>query len=98
MQVPRTRAALVTFDDGASLNANVTITYTGLKIKGGLGNDFIENDAKNGIVTDGNGHDDVVLGGAGAKAALGTGTGDRVASGLATWGPMRQPVPPSAIR
>jgi len=34
-----------------------TITYTGLTIKGGSGNDVIENDAKNGIVTDGNGAD-----------------------------------------
>ena len=34
------------FDNGASLNANVTITYTGLTIKGGSGNDVIENDAK----------------------------------------------------
>ena len=90
--MPQTRAVLVTFVDGASLNPNITITYTGLKIKGGSGNDFIENDAKNGIVTDGNGIDHVFLGGAGAKAILGTGTGDRVASGLAPWGPMRQPV------
>jgi hypothetical protein len=66
------------FDDGVSLNANITITYTGLTIKGGLGNDFIDNDAKKGIVTDGNGHDQVILGGAGAKATLGTGNGDRV--------------------
>ena len=42
------------FVDGGSLSANVTITYTGLTIKGGSGNDIIENDAKNGIVTDGN--------------------------------------------
>jgi hypothetical protein len=68
------------FANGASLNANVTITYTGLTIKGGSGNDGIENDAKNGIVTDGNGNDSVVLGGAGAKATLGTGT-DRVTVG-----------------
>ena len=66
------------FDDGESLNANVTITYTGLTIKGGSGSDFIENDAKNGIVTDGNGTDTVVLGGAGAKATLGTGACDVV--------------------
>ena len=32
------------FDNGGSLNTNVTITYTGLEIKGGSGNDFIEND------------------------------------------------------
>jgi hypothetical protein len=41
------------FENGASLNANVTVTYTGLEIKGGSGVDFIENDAKNGIVIDG---------------------------------------------
>jgi hypothetical protein len=68
------------FDNGASLNANVTITYTGLTIKGGSGNDAIENDAKNGIVTDGNGNDAVVLAGAGVKATLGVGT-DRVTVG-----------------
>ena len=39
------------FENGGSLNPNITITYTGLKIKGGSGNDLIENDAKNGIVT-----------------------------------------------
>jgi len=69
------------FQDGFGLNSNITITYTGLKIEGGSGNDFIENDAKNGIVTDGNGTDAVALGGAGAKATLGTGTGDVVAVG-----------------
>jgi len=65
------------FANGASLNANITIIYTGLTIKGGSGNDSIENDAKKGIVTDGNGNDLVILGGAGAKATLGSGT-DRV--------------------
>ena len=74
------------FVDGASLNPNITITYTGLKIKGGSGNDLIENDAKNGIVTAGNGIDHVFLGGAGAKAILGSGTGDVVAVGLSTLG------------
>jgi hypothetical protein len=69
------------FRNGASLNTNITITYNGLTIKGGSGNDFIDNDAKNGIVHDGNGTDTVILGGAGAKATLGTGTGDRVAVG-----------------
>ena len=50
------------FLDGGKLNANVTITYTGLKIKGGSGNDIIENDAKNGIVTAGNSNgDDITL-------------------------------------
>ena len=72
------------FDNGGSLNSNITITYTGLTIEGGSGNnDFIENDAKNGIVTDGNGNDDeVILGGGGAKAALGNGTGDMVVVGV----------------
>ena len=80
------------FRDGASLNANVTITYTGLTIKGGLGAEsFIENDAKNGIVTDGNGHDVVVLGGAGAKAVLGTGSGDRVSVGVSNLGTNEAP-------
>jgi hypothetical protein len=70
------------FLNGASLNANVTITYGGLTIKGGSGTDGIENDAKNGIVTDGNGSGDIViLGGAGAKATLGTGSGDQVSVG-----------------
>ena len=70
------------FQDGFGLNPNITITYTGLEIKGGAGRDFIENDAKNGIVTEGNGNlDDVSLGGAGAKATLGTGTGDLVVVG-----------------
>jgi hypothetical protein len=65
------------FQNGGSLDPNVTITYTGLTIKGGSGNDFIENDAKNGIVTVGNHFGDTVtLGGAGAKATLGTGSGD----------------------
>jgi hypothetical protein len=74
------------FDDGASLNANVTITYTGLTIKGGSGADIIENDAKKGIVTDGNGNDTVFLGGAGAKATLGTGTSDLVFVGVSELG------------
>jgi hypothetical protein len=66
----------------ASLNANVTITYTGLTIIGGSGTDGIENDAKNGIVTDGTANNDVViLGGAGAKAKLGTGSAIRFPSG-----------------
>jgi hypothetical protein len=64
------------FQNGGSLNANITITYTGLTIKGGSGNNFIENDAKNGIITDGNGNDHDTLGGAGAKLTLGTGSGD----------------------
>ena len=74
------------FENGGSLNANVTITYTGLTIKGGSGNDFIENDAKNGIVHDGNGVDTVTLGGAGAKATLGTGPNDNVYVGVSDLG------------
>jgi hypothetical protein len=77
------------FLNGASLNANVTITYTGLTIKGGSGQDFIENDAKKGIVTEGNGNGDVAtLGGAGAKAILGTGTSDLVQVGVSNLGPI----------
>jgi len=65
------------FQNGGSLNANVTITYTGLEIIGGSGSDKIENDAKNGVVIDGNGREDeVALGGAGAKAILGHGAFD----------------------
>jgi hypothetical protein len=81
------------FQNAESLNANVTITYTGLVIKGGSGEEsFIENDAKNGIVTLGNGFSDgVELAGAGAKATLGTGTGDRVAVGLSSLGTNDQP-------
>jgi hypothetical protein len=62
----------------ANLPVGETITYTGLTIKGGSGNDFIENDAKNGIVTDGNGTDTIILGEAGAKATLGHGAFDVV--------------------
>jgi hypothetical protein len=74
------------YEDGASFG-NVTVTYTGLTIKGGSGTDFIENDAKNGVVTDGNGSGDtVVLGGAGAKAILGTGPDDIVYVGTSDLG------------
>jgi hypothetical protein len=74
-----------TLVDGNRINA--TITYTGLTIKGGSGTDTIENDAKNGIVTDGNGNfDNVTLGGANAKATLGTGAHDAVAVGLSNLG------------
>jgi len=73
------------FANGASLNANATITYTGLKIEGGKGNDVIENDANKGIVTDGNGIDTVILGGAGATATVGTGT-DTVVVGVSGLG------------
>jgi hypothetical protein len=74
------------FDDGTDLNADITITYTGLTIKGGSGNDTIENDAQNGIVTAGNGIDTVTLGGASAQAALGNGTGDQVFVGVSHLG------------
>jgi hypothetical protein len=75
------------FQNGGSLNPSVTITYTGLTIKGGSGSDVIENDAKHGIVTDGNGNDvNVTLGGAGAKATLGTGLGDIAAVGMSRLG------------
>jgi hypothetical protein len=71
-----------TSSDGAYVvtlvNTDKTITYTGLTIKGGSGNDLIENDAKNGIVTDRNGTDTVILAGAGAKATLGHGAFDVV--------------------
>jgi hypothetical protein len=41
------------FENGGTLNANVTISYNHLEIKGGSGiGDHIENDAKKGIVTD----------------------------------------------
>jgi hypothetical protein len=69
-----------------SLNTNITITYNGLTIKGGSGNNFIDNDAKNGIVHDGNGTDTVILGGAGAKATLGPGAHDTVAVGSSDLG------------
>jgi hypothetical protein len=72
------------FDNGESLNANVTITYTGLTIKGGSGAGLIENDAKNGVVTHANG--EVFLGGAGAKATLGTDPGDIVRVGISALG------------
>jgi hypothetical protein len=72
---------------GATNTTAVSITYTGLTIKGGSGLDFIENDAKKGIVTDGNSNlDNVDLGGAGATAILGTGAGDQVTVGLSFLG------------
>jgi hypothetical protein len=75
------------FENGDSLNGNVTITYTGLTIKDGSGSDAIENDAKNGIVVVGNGFSDgVTLAGAGAKATLGNGAGDEVAVGTSHMG------------
>jgi hypothetical protein len=75
------------FANGRSLDPNVTITYTGLTIKGGSGHDTIGNDAKNGVVTAGNGNGDSVgLGGAGAKATLGTGSFDVVEVGFSFLG------------
>jgi hypothetical protein len=71
---------------GATNHSSGTISYTGLTIKGGLGSDTIENDAKNGIVTDGNGTDVVYLGGAGAKATLGTGSHDTAFVGFSQLG------------
>jgi hypothetical protein len=67
---------------------NFTITYTGLVIKGGSGSNFIENDAKNGLVRDGNANSDttVLLGGAGAKAFLGPGFNDNVFVGASDLG------------
>jgi len=82
-----TTGGAINFRNGESLNANVTITYTGLKIEGGSGSDLIENDARKGIVTDGNGPaDTVILGGAGAKAILGAGADDVVAVGVSDLG------------
>ena len=75
------------FANGRSLDPNVTITYTGLTIKGGSGHDTIGNDAKNGVVTAGNGNGDSVgLGGAGAKATLGTGSHDTAFVGFSQLG------------
>ncbi len=66
------------YDDGATPpNADVTITYTGLVIKGGSGTDTIENDANGGVVTVGNGHGDIIsLGGSNATATFGSGAND----------------------
>jgi hypothetical protein len=65
-------------------------------IKGGSGSNLIENDAKNGIVTDGNNSfDTVLLGGAGAKAILGTGSNDIVLVGVSDLG--TNEVPGSAL-
>ena len=75
------------FENGASLNPNVTITYTGLTIRGGSDTSIIENDAKNGVVNSGNGfNDQVILGGAGAKATMGFGGGDLARVGVSFMG------------
>jgi hypothetical protein len=77
------------FLNGASLNPNVTITYTGLVIKGGSGLslNFIENDAKHGVVIAGNGFgDQVILGASGATAILGTGPTDMAVVGSSNIG------------
>jgi hypothetical protein len=85
------------FRDGVSLNTNITITYTGLTIKGGSGLDLIENDAKHGIVTDGNhANDEVILGGAGRRPPWVTVPAIWFSSGKATLGPMRHRVARSA--
>jgi hypothetical protein len=71
------------FANGTILNPNVTITYDGLTVEGGSGSNYIENDANQGVITDGNGvTDEVILGGAGASATLGTGTGDMASVGI----------------
>jgi len=76
-----------TFLNGGSLNANVTVTYDGLTIKGGSGQDSIENDANNGVVIEQNHADDFVdLGGANASATLGTGAGDSATVGYSDLG------------
>jgi hypothetical protein len=63
--------------NGGTLAANNTITYTGLTIKGGSGQDQIENDANNGLVIDGNHNGDVIyLGGSGANATFANGAND----------------------
>ena len=80
------------FVNGATLNSNITITYDGLTIKGGSGHEFIENDAKDGVVTVGNHDNDaVVLAGAGASATLGTGANDQVAVGASLLGTNEDP-------
>jgi len=80
------------FVNGSTLNSNITVTYDGLKIKGGSGQDIIENDATNGVVTEGNhGNDCVILGGAGASATLGTGANDQVAIGATELGTNEAP-------
>jgi len=65
-------------------SANNTVSYTGLTIKGGSGNaDALYNGATNGVIIDGNGHNDAVgLGGSGASATLGTGAHDSAQVGF----------------
>jgi Domain of unknown function (DUF4214) len=66
-----------TYHDGTVLSANNTITYTGLTIKGGSGQDYIYNDANNGVVIEGNHNNDLIsLGGSGASATFGSGASD----------------------
>jgi hypothetical protein len=83
----------VTIYAGATITfGDVTLTDTGLTIKGGSGVDIIENDAKNGVVTDGNGDGDtIILGGAAATAKLGAGFGDDVAVGFSLLGTTEAP-------
>jgi hypothetical protein len=56
-------------------------------IRGGSDTSIIENDAKNGVVNSGNGfNDQVILGGAGAKATMGFGGGDLARVGVSFMG------------
>jgi hypothetical protein len=71
------------FENGHAFSTTNTytgaiVTYTGLTIKGGSGNgDYIENDAKSGVIIDGNGAGDGVdLGSSGGTATVGTGAND----------------------
>ena len=80
------------FHKGSTLNSNITITYDGLTIEGGSGQNIIENDATNGIVTEGNhDNDDVILAGTGASAILGTGANDQVSVGASDLGTNEAP-------
>jgi hypothetical protein len=80
------------FVNGSILNSNVTITYDGLTILGGSGQDVIENDANNGIVIDGNhDSDSVILGGAGASTTVGSGANDFVVVGATELGTKETP-------
>ena len=75
------------FDNGEGASTpTLRSPIPGSRSRAARAEDFIENDAKNGIVTDGNGRDKVVLGGAGAKATLGTGPGDTVDVGTSDLG------------
>jgi hypothetical protein len=80
------------FANGTILNSNVTITYDGLTVEGGSGSNYIENDANQGVITDGNGGgDEVTLGGAGASTTLGTGSSDMATVGASNLGTQEAP-------